>query len=136
MPNNTAIRDKIPLCLSRHYKEQAIMKRPINLIKFTGGRFLPTGLLIVPVIIMATEWKIYAQGVVAIKPDQPAQVKATGPQLTPKLTVTRRGRTLRMDYQLIGPDGKNRLRSSSFPAPQVAIYQGDRLVASGTFRYG
>jgi hypothetical protein len=61
--------------------------------------------------------------------------------LTPSVTVTRVGRLLKLDYQLLDGDGRKYRRSDptnddrAHP-PQFAIYQGDGQIGSGTFEYG
>jgi len=57
------------------------------------------------------------------------------------LKITRSGRILKMDYQVIGTDGKTyniaELNNYNYDnKPSVEIYKGNLLVGSGSFEYG
>jgi hypothetical protein len=67
----------------------------------------------------------------------PAVLNVGGP-LTNSVTVSRHGKDLRLDYQLVGAGGEiyqlaNQNRSQP---PEFAVYKGDRKIASGKFAYG
>ena len=64
-----------------------------------------------------------------------------GAPLNPSVTVKRAGRLLTLDYQLLDGDGRKYRRSGPLVTdeslkPKFAVYQGDRLVGSGSFEYG
>lgn len=76
--------------------------------------------------------------------DQPHRL-AIGAPLTPKVTATRHGRFLEMEYQLLDAAGRNYqpwadLESdvpyNSPPAPQFQVYMNDELLGSEAFQYG
>jgi hypothetical protein len=60
-------------------------------------------------------------------------------KLTPRVTVKRVDRFLKLDCQLLDANGQkyqgNLIDRYTHP-PQFAVYQGDRQVGSGTFAYG
>ena len=67
----------------------------------------------------------------------PAILAAGGP-LTNSVAVSRHGRDLLMNYQLIGPGGQTYQpanRDYSHP-PEFAIYKGEKKIASGKFEFG
>jgi hypothetical protein len=67
-----------------------------------------------------------------------------GPQadtlLTPHVEVTRVGRVLYLDYQLLSESGRNQVREvlqqGRNTPPRVTVWQDGREIASGTFEYG
>jgi hypothetical protein len=71
-----------------------------------------------------------------LAPGKPYRFDIRGP-LMPHVTAERAGRLLTMNYQLLDADGRKYLnREHSAKPPQFAVYQGDRLIGSGTFEYG
>ena len=60
-------------------------------------------------------------------------------KLTPRVTVKRVDRFLKLDCQLLDGNGQkyqgNLIDRYAHP-PQFAVYQGDRQIGSGTFAYG
>lgn len=72
--------------------------------------------------------------------DRSDTFKAAAP-MNQTVKITRTGNVLRMDYELIGADGKkydiNDITGGNYnKKPSVAIYKGDMQVCSGTFEYG
>ena len=67
---------------------------------------------------------------------KPAVLTAGGP-LTNSVSVSRRGRYLALNYQLVGAGGPYQLvnQDRSHP-PEFTVYQGDKKVASGKFEFG
>jgi hypothetical protein len=64
-----------------------------------------------------------------------------GVPMNHSVVISRMGRVLKLDYQLIGADGEHyNIREITdydySKKPAVAIYQGDVQVASGSFEYG
>gem|GEM_PF-3366285 len=61
-----------------------------------------------------------------------------GGPLTNSVTITQRGRILRMDYKLVGYSGKpyELVHSGRLKEPEFTIYKGDRRIASGKFQFG
>jgi hypothetical protein len=76
-----------------------------------------------------------------LTPETPYQLKVGGP-LTPSVKVTRWGRFLTLDYQLLDAGGRayrggasvNRPRSIS--RPRFTVYRGEREIGSDSFAYG
>ncbi len=60
-------------------------------------------------------------------------------KLTPRVSVKRMNRFLKLDCQLLDANGQkyqgNLIDRYAHP-PQFAVYQGDRQIGSGTFAYG
>jgi len=50
--------------------------------------------------------------------------------------LKRAGRLLKVDYLLLDGDGRKYLNTTRTSPPQVAIYQGDTKIASGSFEFG
>jgi hypothetical protein len=61
-----------------------------------------------------------------------------GGPLTNWVTVEKRGRTLTLEYQMLGAGGRYRLSGpvDRTKPPQVAIYQNGKPVGSGKFEFG
>jgi hypothetical protein len=73
---------------------------------------------------------------IAISEQKPAVLLAGGP-LTNSVTLSRHGRNLLLNYQLVGAAGKYSLDSiARSHQPEFSIYQGDRKIASGKFEFG
>jgi hypothetical protein len=77
--------------------------------------------------------------------DRPFKVEAgqstvlnVGGPLTNSVEITRRGRLLQLEYRLTGAGGDEYkpMQQNRANPPEVAIYQGDRRIASGRFAYG
>jgi len=60
----------------------------------------------------------------------------------PTAKVTRQGKSLQLDYDLVDAGGRSYRNTTSYvvpggrPAPRFVIYEGEREISSGTFRYG
>lgn len=63
---------------------------------------------------------------------------AAGATVTPHVQVTRQGRLLKLDYQLLDANGKPQpIQSPDYShPPRFTILQGDKELASGSFEYG
>ena len=70
-----------------------------------------------------------------LSPDGPCDLQVGAP-LTPKAKVGRQGRLLKLDYELLDAAGRNYSKRDRANPPRFAIYQGDRLLTSGSFEYG
>ncbi len=62
-------------------------------------------------------------------------------QLTPQVQVTRAGRLLNLDYQLVDASGRSRAdelrqQQQRNTPPRFTVWQGGREIGSGTFEYG
>ena len=77
-----------------------------------------------------------AMGQITVNEKTPALLMAGGP-LTNSASITRQGRNLSLNYQLVGVGGAYQLSSQdrSHP-PEFTVYQGDKKVASGKFEFG
>jgi hypothetical protein len=77
-----------------------------------------------------------AMGQITVNEKRPALLNAGGP-LTNSVSVSRRGTSLALNYQLVGVGGAYQLvnQDRSHP-PEFTIYQGDRKIASGKFEFG
>ena len=74
---------------------------------------------------------------IRIREGQATALKVGGP-LDNSVKIQRAGNVLKLDYRLVGVGGLDyqRLGGRSSKAPSVAIYKGERKIASGTFEYG
>jgi len=81
-------------------------------------------------------WRIMAVGALLL----PAPALAAPPPNpgvpTSSVTVKRAGRLMMMDYKLLDANGQKSRNPDRTHPPRFAVYQGDRLVGSGTFEYG
>ena len=59
-----------------------------------------------------------------------------GESLTPHVQVTRQGRVLKLDYELLDAHGIKSSKVDPQHKPQFKIYQDGREIASGNFEYG
>ncbi len=83
------------------------------------------------------EAQAYLNDTLNVAPDGSAVLPAGGP-LTNVVRLSRRGRALRLDYELQG-NGGHRYKLAgprSEAAPEFVIFQGDRRLASGKFEFG
>ena len=86
-------------------------------------------------------WNIELQGGYRNGPDNEALtltpdavcILAVGTPLKSSVSVTRQGRFLRLEYQLLDAQGRKYMNSSP---PRFVVYQGNRKIGSGTFEYG
>ena len=62
-------------------------------------------------------------------------LNAGGP-LTNRVSFDRRNRSLRLNYELVGADGRAYLAVDRGRAPRFTVYRDDRAVASGAFEFG
>lgn len=71
--------------------------------------------------------------------DQPHTLRAGAP-LSPTVRVTRQGRYLQLNYELIDAAGRSYLQSNRgparSPAPRFSVWVDGREIGSGSFRYG
>jgi hypothetical protein len=72
---------------------------------------------------------------ITLIPDKPCQFDVRLP-LTSAIAVTRAGRLLKLDYQLLDGDGRKYTRNAAGALSRFTIYQGDRKIGSGSFEYG
>jgi hypothetical protein len=70
-----------------------------------------------------------------LTPETPQQLKVGAP-LKPSVKVTRRGRFLTLDYQLLDAGGRVYRGGQSVNRPRFMVYRGDREIGSGSFEYG
>jgi hypothetical protein len=77
-----------------------------------------------------------AVGQITVNEKRPALLNAGGP-LTNSVSVSRRGTSLALNYQLVGVGGAYQLvnQDRSHP-PEFTIYHGDKKIASGKFEFG
>jgi hypothetical protein len=66
--------------------------------------------------------------------EKPAQPQA-GESLTARVSVTRAGRLLNLDYRLTDANGKRVTRRAG-PPPEFTVSQNGREIGSGSFAYG
>jgi hypothetical protein len=74
---------------------------------------------------------------ITVDEKKPVVLAAGGP-LTNSVSLSRHGKYLRLNYQLLGVDGElyqRTLADRSHP-PEFAVYKGDRKIASGKFEFG
>jgi len=77
-----------------------------------------------------------AAGGVTVTDQRPAVLAAGGP-LTNLVSVSRRGRNLALNYELVGAGGEYQMVSQDRAhPPEFTIYQADKKIASGKFEFG
>jgi hypothetical protein len=77
-----------------------------------------------------------ATGRITVAEKAPAVLRAGGP-LTNSVSVSRQGRNLSMNYQLVGVGGAYQLANQDRAhPPEFTVYQGDKKVAWGKFEFG
>lgn len=72
-----------------------------------------------------------------VNPEKANELKAAAP-LNHSVKVSRTGRVLKLDYKLIGSDGKtySLWDISDRSKPTFSIYHNDMKVGGGTFEFG
>jgi hypothetical protein len=70
-----------------------------------------------------------------IAENKPAVLKAGAP-LKQILQVKRRGRTLIINYKLLGVGGEAYINGDTSNPPGLTVYKGDKEIATGRFAYG
>ena len=74
---------------------------------------------------------------ITVDGNKPGLLTAGGP-LTNSVSISRHGKSLRFNYQLLGAGGEvyQLARVDRSKPPEFAVYKGDRKIASGKFAYG
>ncbi len=109
---------------------------------------LACGTTVFPGLVLSMAWWLLSPASLAAQPaaqlrpalQQPRQDDSAAPP-TPVVTVKRVDRFLKLDCQLL--DGNGQKFQANPPSldryghpPHFEVYQGDRLIGSGTFAYG
>jgi len=83
------------------------------------------------------EWMLpeLKQNWIEVDEDKPSVLKAGAP-LKQIVTAERQGRTLELNYELLGIGGEKYVNSDSNKPPTFTVYKGDKRIASGEFEYG
>ena len=81
--------------------------------------------------------KLYPKGQdwFTLSPGQPHRLTFPEP-VRPLIKATRRGRTLTLNYSLLGADGRDHGREFANIPPTFKVFKNDQEIGSGTFRYG
>lgn len=72
---------------------------------------------------------------ITIAENKPEVLKLGAP-LKQTLEVKRQGKTLVLDYKLLGIGGESYARANRSDPPSFTVYKGDTKIASGQFAYG
>ena len=72
---------------------------------------------------------------VTVTSDEPATLKIGGP-LKQTVKVSREGRILVMNYELLGVGGEQYTSGDRREPPTFAVYKADKKIASGNFEFG
>jgi hypothetical protein len=70
-----------------------------------------------------------------LAPGEPYQLRVGAP-LNPSVKVTRHGRLLNMDYQLLDAAGRNYSGPERSDPPRFTVFKDGRMIGSGSFEYG
>ncbi len=68
-------------------------------------------------------------------PGKPCELKVGAP-LNPSVKVTRQGRLLMMNYQLLDAGGRTYSNQNRTNPPRFAVFKDDQEIGSGSFEYG
>ena len=72
---------------------------------------------------------------IAVDANKPGTLKAGAP-LKQIVKAQRQGRSLELDYELLGIGGEKYTASDRRKPPTFTVYKGDKKIASGEFEYG
>ncbi|MBP8303757.1 MAG: hypothetical protein KBE04_06500 [Phycisphaerae bacterium] len=72
---------------------------------------------------------------IAVMEDTPDVLKVGGP-LRQEIKVSRQGRMLVLDYQLLGGGGERYVDTSRRNPPRFTVFRGETAIASGQFAFG
>jgi hypothetical protein len=72
---------------------------------------------------------------ITVDANKPGTLKAGAP-LKQMVKAERQGRTLTLNYELLGIGGETYASPDRSKPPTFTVYQGDKKIASGTFEYG
>ncbi len=114
--------------------ERQTFRRPEQIIK------LPTGKYTVQEVHLDGGYIYHAsrgpkRRLVSVTSDEPATLKIGGP-LKQTVKVSRQGRLLVMNYELLGVGGEQYTGGSSGEPPTFTVYRGDKEIASDKFEFG
>jgi hypothetical protein len=116
-----------------------VLDKPAGMVKVPVGRYgqakvcLKKGDAQAYFLDGRTQW---AAGHITVSEAAPAILRVGGP-LTNSVSVSRQGRKLALNYQLVGAGGAYQMVSQDRShAPEFAVYQGDKKVGSGKFEFG
>jgi hypothetical protein len=112
----------------------AVLREPGNTIQLPQGRYTLSTVWLKKGD--AEAWLLPYKGVV-LDATNPTNVCLGGP-LTNRVAVARQGRTLNMNYQLVGAGGASYqlMQQDREKPPEFAVYHQGRKVFSGKFAYG
>jgi hypothetical protein len=72
---------------------------------------------------------------ITVDANKPGTLKAGAP-LKQMVKAERQGRTLTLNYELLGMGSETYVRDDRSKPPTFTVYKGDKKIASGTFEYG
>lgn len=96
---------------------------------------VPSGNYTLSRVDLLDSFYAYPRSMGALTPGSDTRIKTGGP-LKQKISVSRRGRNLFLDYDLCGADSTSYRADNYANRATFAIYKGNRKVTSGNFRYG
>jgi hypothetical protein len=97
--------------------------------------FLPPGRYVLQQVDFQGGFPLYPNEVLLLTPQTPTKLDV-GKLLKPTVTATRKGRMLKLDYQLLDAAGQNCANKYYPYPPHFDVYLGNEKVASGNFEYG
>ena len=116
-----------------------VVDQPEPVVKIPGGRYHQPGVWLKQGDIEAyrDSGPLRPDKWIAVDGKKPAVLAAGGP-LTNSVSLSRHGKSLRFNYQLLGAGGEvyQLTRQDRSHPPEFAVYKGDRKIASGKFAYG
>jgi hypothetical protein len=114
--------------------ERETFRRPEQVIK------LPTGKYSVQEVHLDGGYICYAsrgpkRHLVTVTADEPATLKIGAP-LKPTVKVSRQGRLLLMNYELLGVGGEQYTDGNRSDPPTFTVYRGEKEIFSDKFEFG
>ena len=118
---------------------QVVLDQPETVVKVPVGKYNR------PEVWLKQGDTVAYRPTYSVRPDQgitvdgnkPGLLTAGGP-LTNSVSISRHGKSLRFNYQLLGAGGEvyQLARVDRSQPPEFAVYRGDRKIASGKFEFG
>ena len=123
----------VELAVTADTKSAMVLKRPGSTITLPRGRYRISAVTLEGTYVMrdydpANAW-------FEATPEKPAKILVGAP-LAPRVTATRRGTILELNYELRDAVGRKYFPESEKQPPRFEVTQHGRKLGSGSFQYG
>ena len=123
----------VELAVTADTKSAMVLKRPGSTITVPRGRYRVSAVTLEGNYVVRDYDP--ANGWFEVTPEKPAKILVGAP-LSPRVTATRRGTILELNYELRDAAGRVYLQEGERQPPRFEVTQHGRKLGSGSFQYG